>query len=289
MAESFPPPKSHSFPNRIVCLSDELAELIYLLGEQDRIAGVSGFSTRPPEVRQKPRVSTFRDANFDAIAKLKPDLIITYSDVQAQITREASLRGFTVLNCNQRSVAEIFETIAMISRILGRQAEGDELIRSYSLHLESIAASAKAFPFRPRVFFEEWNDPIISGIEWVEELVEIAGGQPVFPELRRCRKAQDRVVAWEKVVERNPDVIFASWCGMKVNFDEITSRPRAHEVEAVRLGQIFEIPSSLILQPGPAALTEGVNQLHALLAKVAKKDTSAPANGSSAAEVVDGQ
>lgn len=272
MADFFSQPEFHSFPNRIVCLSDEVTELIYLLGEQQRIVGVSGFSTRPPEVRQKPRVSTFRDANFDAIADLKPDLIITYSDVQAQITREASLRGFTVLNCNQRSIAEIFETIAMIARILGKQAKGEELIRVYSQGLERIAASAKAFPFRPRVFFEEWNDPIISGIEWVEELVEIAGGQPIFPELRPCRKAQDRVVAWETVVERNPDVIFASWCGMKVNFDEITSRPRAHEIEAVRLGQIFEIPSSLVLQPGPAALTEGVGQLHAILAQVTNTD-----------------
>jgi iron complex transport system substrate-binding protein len=198
-------------------------------------------------------------------------LIITYSDVQAEITHEASLRGFAVLNCNQRSIAEIFATIAMISRILGKSSEGDELIRSYSRGLEVIAASAKAFLFRPRVFFEEWNDPIISGIAWVEELVEVAGGQPVFPELRECRKAQERVVAWEAVVEHNPDVIFASWCGMKVNFDEITSRPSADRIAAVRLGQIFEIPSSLILQPGPAALTEGVNQLHALLAQVASK------------------
>ena len=269
MPESSPLPELHSFPNRIVCLSDEVTELIYLLGEEHRIVGVSGFSTRPPEVRQKPRVSTFRDANFDAIAELKPDLIVTYSDVQAQITHEASLRGFTVLNCNQRSIAEIFETIAMISRILGRQAEGDALIRSYSRRLETVATAAKALPVRPRVFFEEWNDPIISGIEWVEELVEIAGGEPVFPELRGCRKAQDRVVDWDTVVERNPDVIFASWCGMKVKFDEITSRPRADQIGAVRLGQIFEIPSSLILQPGPAALTEGVSQLHALLSRVA--------------------
>jgi iron complex transport system substrate-binding protein len=269
MADLLPQPEFCLFPNRIVCLSDEVTELIYLLGEQHRIVGVSGFSTRPPEVRQKPRVSTFRDANFDAIAALKPDLIITYSDVQAQITREASLRGFTVLNCNQRSIGEIFETTAMISRILGKQAGGDELIRSWSRGLESIAASTRSFLFRPRVFFEEWNDPIISGIEWVEELVEVAGGEPIFPELRPCRKAQHRVVAWDTVVERNPDVILASWCGMKVNFEEITSRPRAHQVEAVRLGQIFEIPSSLILQPGPAALTEGVRQLHTLIAQVA--------------------
>jgi iron complex transport system substrate-binding protein len=269
---ALPNRQASPFPNRIVCLSDEVAELIYLLDEQHRIVGVSGFSTRPPEVRLKARVSTFRDADFNAIGELKPDLIITYSDVQANITREASLRGLTALNCNQRSIAEIYDTIAMISRILGKQKAGDELIASYSNGLERIATSAREFAFRPKVFFEEWNDPIISGIEWVEELVEIAGGISIFPELRNCRKAQDRVVQWESVLKCNPDVIFASWCGMKVNVEEIRSRPRADEITAVRLGQIYEIPSSLILQPGPAALTEGVSQLHSLLAQVARRD-----------------
>ncbi|MGA9588178.1 MAG: cobalamin-binding protein [Terracidiphilus sp.] len=272
MPPTLPVQQFSSFPRRIVCLSDEVAELIYLLGEQDRIVGVSGFSTRPPEVRLKPRVSSFRDANFEAIAQLKPDLIITYSDVQADITREASLRGLTVLNCNQRSITEIFETIAMISRVLEKQAEGDELIAAYTNGLECIATAASEFAYRPRVFFEEWNSPIISGIEWVEELVEIAGGEIIFPELRKCRKAQDRVVEWNSVVERNPDVIFASWCGMKVNVEEIRSRPRANEIAAVRLGQVYEIPSSLILQPGPAALTEGIAQLHSLLAEVARRE-----------------
>ncbi|MGA7245540.1 MAG: cobalamin-binding protein [Terracidiphilus sp.] len=275
MSDSIPHPPFSSFPNRIVCLSDEATELIYLLGEQDRIVGVSGFSTRPPQVRQKPRVSTFQDANFDAIVDLNPDLIITYSDVQAEITREASRRGFTVLNCNQRSIAEIFETIAMIARILGKQAQGADLIGSYTSGLERIAAAAGEFPKRPRVFFEEWNDPIISGIQWVEELVAIAGGELIFPELLQCRKAQDRVVTWKSVVDRAPDVIFVSWCGMKVKTEEITSRPCADQIAAVRLRQIFEIPSSLILQPGPAALTEGVNLLHSLLSQVVDGDASA--------------
>jgi iron complex transport system substrate-binding protein len=259
----------HSYPKRVVCLSDEVAELIYLLGEQNRIVGVSGFSSRPPEVRLKPRVSTFREADFDSIAQLEPDLIITYSDVQAEITREASRRGYTVLNCNQRSIAEIFETIAMLARILGKEAAGRELIAAYTDNLERIARKAEAFRFRPRVFFEEWNDPIISGIEWVEELVGMAGGDPIFPEHRKCGKAQDRIVQWDSVVERNPEVIFASWCGMKVNMEEIRSRPRADEIVAVREGRIYEIPSSLILQPGPAALTEGVGQLHRFLAEAA--------------------
>ncbi len=266
--------RSSSFPSRIVCLSDESVELIYLLGEQHRIVGVSGFSTRPSEVRSKNRVSTFRDANFDAIASLSPDLIITYSDVQAEITREASLRGLTVLNCNQRSLAEIFEMIALISRILGKEAEGNRLIASYQASLAEIAASTRGLPFRPRVYFEEWNDPLISGIEWVEELVEIAGGEPIFPELRPCRKARERVVSWESVVERNPDVIFASWCGMKVELDEIIARRNADKIAAIDRGHVYEIPSSLILQPGPAALTEGIQKLHAILDQVAKSSAT---------------
>ena len=283
-----PEPQSHSpspfisdahssFPRRIVCLSDEAVELIYLLGEQDRIVGVSGFSTRPAALRSKPKVSTFCNANFDAIARLEPDFLITYSDVQADITREASLRGLTVLNCNQRSLTEIFSTIAMLSRIVGKATEGDDLIATYKAGLQRISDTAAEFPHHPRVFFEEWNDPLISGIEWVEELIEIAGGEPIFPELRARRKAQDRVVTWNSVVERNPDVIFASWCGMKVNKEEILSRSGADQINAIRTGQIHEIPSSLILQPGPAALTEGVRMLHALLAQAVNVD-GAPAS-----------
>src|SRR3569833_1472290 len=237
-----PANEPQSFPRRIVCLSDEAVELIYLLGEQHRIVGVSGFSTRPPEVRSKPRVSTFRDADFDAIARLEPDLIITYSDVQAEISREASLRGLTVLNCNQRSLAEIYDTIAMLSRILGKAADGYHLIAGYQSGLREIATAAAQFPHRPRVFFEEWHDPLISGIQWVEELVELAGGLPVFPALRACRKARDRVVSWDAVIERNPDVIFASWCGMKVNWNVVLARPGSDQIAAIRTGQIHEIP-----------------------------------------------
>lgn len=266
-----PIPKTQvaSFPCRIVCLCDEAAELIYLLGEERRIVGVSGFSTRPPEVRSKVKVSTFRDANFDAITSLRPDLIITYSDVQAEITREASLRGMTVLNCNQRSLSEIFDAIALLSRIVGKGPQGDELIAKYQSDLCKISQSARVSSARPRVYFEEWNDPLISGIEWVDELIEIAGGEPIFPELRSCRKAMDRVVSWDSVIERNPDLIIASWCGMKVNPEEIKSRPGADKIAAVRLDRIFEIPSSMILQPGPAALTVGVRRLHLILNQIA--------------------
>lgn len=260
-------PQENLFPRRIVCLSGEATELLYLLGEQERIVGVSGFCTRPLEVRSKPKVATFRDANFEAIEQLKPDLIVTYSDVQAEISRQAALRGLTVFNFNQRSIAEIFDFISLIARIVGKEDRGKALISTYRDGLKRIETSAKAFPRRPRVFFEEWNDPLISGIRWVEELVEIAGGEPVFPELRERRNAKQRVVDSSEVIRRNPDVIIASWCGMKVDKQKIASRPGWQQIAAVRDGNIYEIPSSCILQPGPSALTEGARQLHSILSR----------------------
>ncbi len=177
------------FPRRIVCLTDETTETLYLLGEQDRIVGVSATRMRPPEARSKPRVSAFKNANFETILDLKPDLVLTFSDVQAEITRELVLRGVTVLNFNQRSIAEILDMIAVLSRIVGKQAEGAALIgRAAARAWTRSPQSAKAFPRRPRVYFEEWNDPLISGIQWVEELIEIAGGEVIFPELRAMRQ-----------------------------------------------------------------------------------------------------
>jgi iron complex transport system substrate-binding protein len=261
-------PNNTEFPQRIVCLTDETTEVLYLLGEEDRIVGVSGYAHRPPEARSKPRVSAFRDANFEAILDLKPDLILTFSDVQAEITRELVLRGATVMNFNQRSIAEILDMIAVLSRIVGKPDAGLALIQNLNRGLEKIAAAARAFPRRPRVFFEEWNDPLISGIQWVEELIEISGGDTLFPELRRCGKAKDRVVDPATVVERDPEVILASWCGKKVKKDEICSRTGWEETSAVRNGHVYEVPSGAILQPGPASLTDGVNQLHAILARV---------------------
>jgi len=255
------------FPERIVCLTDETTEILYMLGEQDRIVGVSGFTTRPPEARSKPKVSTFNSANYDSILDLRPDLVLTFSDVQAEITRQLVLRGVTVFNFNQRSVAEILNMVLALSRIVGKSEAGLALIAELQTGLEQIAASAKTFTRRPRVFFEEWNDPLISGIEWIEELVEIAGGQPIFPELRKCSASRDRVVDFAAVVERNPEVILASWCGKKADKQEVCSRPGWSEISAVQRGLIYEVRSSDILQPGPAALTEGVRQIHAILAR----------------------
>jgi len=257
------------FPRRIVCLTGETVETLYLLGEQDRIAGVSGFTTRPPAARAKPRVSAFREADFEAILALKPDLVLTFSDVQAEITRQLVLRGVTVLNFNQRSIDDIFDMISALSRLVGKAVEGAALIEQLRSGLDAIAASARSFPRRPRVFFEEWNDPLISGIGWVEDLIEIAGGESIFPELRGCGKSMDRVVSPSEVVARDPEVIIASWCGMKVNKQEILSRPGWNLAGAARSRHIFEVSSSLVLQPGPAALTEGARQLHAIIARTA--------------------
>jgi iron complex transport system substrate-binding protein len=258
-----------SYPRRIVCLSDETTEVLYMLGAQDRIVGISGHSNRPHEARLKPRISAFRDADFEAILALEPDLVLTFSDVQAEISRQLVLRGLPVLNFNQRSVAEIFEMIGMLSRMIGKPAEGQALIKTLHEGLEEIRVSAESLPRRPRVYFEEWHDPLISGICWVDELIEIAGGDPIFTELRNCGKSRDRVLNPNAVVARDPEVILASWCGMKVDFGRMMARPGWSQISAVRNCNLREINSSIILQPGPAALTDGVMQIHRIIAQVA--------------------
>jgi iron complex transport system substrate-binding protein len=262
------------FPQRIVCLTEETVETLYLLGEQDRIVGVSGYAKRPPEVRSKPRVAAFRDANIDAILDLKPDLVLSFSDVQAEIARSLILRGATVLNFNQRTIAEIYDMIAVLARIVGKPREGAALIEQLQQGLRKIATAAENFPHRPRVYFEEWHDPLISGIGWVEELIEIAGGELAFPELRNRGKAHDRVVEPASVIARDPEIILASWCGMQVEIDTIRSRSGWDAIAAVRNRHIYEVPSTTILQPGPASLTDGVAFIHAILARVVEADSS---------------
>jgi iron complex transport system substrate-binding protein len=259
---------SIGYPRRIICLTDETVETLYLLGEQDRIVGVSGYAHRPPEARSKPHVAAFQNAKFDKILDLEPDLVLTFSDVQAEITRELVLRGVTVLNFNQRSIAQILEMIALLSRIVGKEAAGEALIAGLRHGLDEIVVRVKEFPCRPRVYFEEWDEPLISGIEWVEELIEIAGGELLFPELRRCGKAKDRIVDAAEVARRDPEVVLASWCGKKVKKETICARPGWDTMTAVRNGHIYEIESEYILQPGPASLTDGVRQIHEVLARV---------------------
>jgi len=255
------------YPRRIVCLTEETTETLYLLGEQDRIVGVSGYTVRPPEARLKPKVSAFTSAKFEKIMAVEPDLVLAFSDLQADIVRELLKRGVTVFAFNQRSVEEILDMILVLSRIVGVPEKGAALVAELRAGLDAIAESAKALARRPRVLFEEWKDPLISGIRWVEELIGIAGGEPVFPELRNCPAAKDRIVDPQSVIARDPEIIIASWCGMKVNKDFICGRPGWSGISAVRCGQVFEIKSTYILQPGPAALTEGVRQLHGIIAK----------------------
>jgi iron complex transport system substrate-binding protein len=256
------------YPRRIVCLTEETTETIYLLGEQDRIVGISGYTARPPEARLKPKVSAFTTAKFEKIMAVDPDLVLTFSDLQADIARELIVRGVPVIAFNQRSVPEILEMMVTLARVLGCETKGRELVGPVAADIQRIARSASSFPYRPRVFFEEWKQPLISGIRWVEELVEVAGGEPVFPELRGGRLAKDRTVEPALVIDRNPDVVIASWCGMKVNKESIRTRPGWDRITAVQQGHIYEIKSTYILQPGPAAFTEGVRQLHAILASV---------------------
>ncbi len=253
------------YPERIVCLTEETTETLYLLGQGDRIVGVSGYTVRPPEARLKPKVSAFINARFDKIEALKPDLVLAFSDLQADLVAELVRRGMSVVVFNQRSVAEILQMIRMLGGLAGCQAEAEALADRLSADLDRIRESAARFPRRPRVFFEEWDDPLISGIRWVEELVAIAGGDPIFPELANAGLAKNRIVDPAEVVHRDPEVIFASWCGKKVNKERIRARAGWDATSAVRTDRIHEIKSTYILQPGPASLTDGVRQLHAVL------------------------
>jgi len=256
------------FPRRIICLTEETTETLYLLGEQDRIVGVSGYTVRPPEARQKPRVSAFINAKFDKILALEPDLVFAFSDLQADIAAELIRRGVTVFTFNQRSVTEIMEMILVIGRIVGVAEKAERLIATLQREMDAIAESASRFSYRPRVLFEEWYDPLISGIRWVDELIEVAGGDSVFPELRTQQSAKDRIVNPAEVIARDPQVIIGSWCGRQVKKNLIRAREGWTNISAVRDDQLYEVKSTYILQPGPAALTEGLRQLHAILAHV---------------------
>ena len=259
------------YPSRIVCLTEETTETLYLLGQGDRVVGVSGYTVRPPEARRKPKISAFINAKFDKIVALEPDLVLAFSDLQADLVSELVRRGLPVVTFNQRSIGEIFQMIRMLGGLVGCQREAEALTERLERDLDRIRESATRFQRRPRVFFEEWDDPLISGIRWVEELVQIAGGEPVFPELATCGLAKDRIVDPAEAARRNPEVIFASWCGKKMKKATIQNRPGWDRVAAVRDDHIFEIKSTYILQPGPGCLTEGIAQLHAHLAELAAR------------------
>ena len=260
------------YPQRIVCLTEETTEWLYLLGEEARIVGISGYTVRPPRARQeKPKVSAFLSAKIDKILALQPDCVFGFSDLQADIAAQLIRYGVQVTVFNQRSVAEIFAMLYQVAAMVGQAAQGLQRIAAMQAHLDQIRAKVNALQAagarRPRVYFEEWDEPHISAIRWVSELVGIAGGDDVFPELAQQGLGKDRIIAdSSEVVRRQPDIIFGSWCGKKFRPSLVAQRPGWSAIAAVRSGQLHEIKSPLILQPGPAALTEGLDALHAICA-----------------------
>jgi iron complex transport system substrate-binding protein len=255
-------------PRRIVCLTEETTEWLYLLGQEWRIVGISGYTVRPPRARrEKPRVSAFLDGKVDRIVALEPDLVIGFSDMQAALADKLIRAGLNVLVTNQRSVAEIFSTLRLVAGLVGAQAAAEDWIAACQRRHAAIAHAAAAWPRRPRVYFEEWDEPMISAIQWVSELVTLAGGDDVFPELATQSLGKHRVVAEaDEPARRAPDLIVGSWCGKKFRPEKVAARPGWAGVPAVQQGRLHEIKSCDILQPGPAALTDGLAQLHAFCA-----------------------
>jgi iron complex transport system substrate-binding protein len=251
------------FPRRIVCLTEETTETLYLLAEQDRIVGISGFTVRPPEARkEKPRVSAFTSAHIDKILALEPDLVLGFSDLQADIARELIQRGIAVHIFNHRSVDGILRMIAMLGAMVGAHDKAAALLAQLEANLSEAKRSAERLVRRPRIYFEEWNDPLISGIRWVSELIDIAGGIDCFAELGALPLGRQRIIADPRdVVGRQPDIIIGSWCGKKFRPEQVSKREGWAEIPAVCSGSLYEIKSADILQPGPAALTDGLRQL----------------------------
>jgi iron complex transport system substrate-binding protein len=254
-------------PERIVCLTEESTETLYLLGEERRIVGISGYTVRPPRARrEKPRVSAFLSAKTDKIVELKPDLVIGFSDLQADIARDLVKAGLSVLIFNQRSVQEILNMILGLASLVGAAEKGLALGKKFEEGLGEIRQAGQRFPRKPRVYFEEWDEPMISGIRWVSELVEIAGGEDVFSDQSRSQGASGRIIGDPReVIRRQPDLILASWCGKKFRPERVAARPGWQEIPAVKAGELHEIKSADILQPGPAALTDGVRRIHEIL------------------------
>ena len=252
-------------PHRIICLTEETTEWLYLLGQSHRIVGISGYTVRPKEARhEKPRVSAFTSAKIDKILALKPDCVFGFSDLQADIAAELIRHGVQVTVFNQRSVDEIFSMLYQVAAMVGEATQGLQRIEAMQQHLQTL--KTQTYPKRPKVYFEEWDEPPISAIRWVSELIHIAGGDDCFPELALQSMGKDRIIAdGTDIVARCPDIVLGSWCGRRFRPAHVVARPGWAEVNAVKTGQIFEIKSADILQPGPAALTDGVEQLHRII------------------------
>jgi iron complex transport system substrate-binding protein len=247
-------------PRRIVCLTEETTELLYLLGEEERIVGISAYTVRPPQAKTKPVVSAFIHGSVPRITALKPDLVIGFSDIQANLAHDLVAAGMNVLITNQRSIAEILETMLLIGEIVGRHSETRTLVDGWHASMDKIRQKTENLK-RPRVFFQEWDEPIISGIRWVSELIEIVGGQDIFADKREAPMAKDRISTPAEVALRTPDVLVGSWCGKPMDFEWIYSRPEWKDLSFVRNRRVHEIDSSIILQPGPALFLEGMQAL----------------------------
>ena len=255
-------------PARIVCLTEETVETLYLLGEEARIVGVSGYAVRPPRVRkEKPRVAAFISADVPKILALQPDLVLTFSDLQADIVADLIRANVAVHAFNQRDLAGIYDMIRTLGALVGQPAKADALATAMAARVDVVRMRGKALPRRPRVYFEEWDEPMISGLGWVSELIEAAGGIEVFPHLAARKNAKDRIVTGEAVIAARPDIIIGSWCGKKFVPAKVAARPGFAGVPAVASGWLREVKSTLILQPGPAALTDGLDALSAIVAE----------------------
>jgi iron complex transport system substrate-binding protein len=264
-------------PRRIVCLTEETVETLYLLGEQDRIVGISGYCVRPPEARrEKPRVSAFTSADIPKILELRPDLVLAFSDLQADIVAALIRQGIAVHAFNQRSVAEILDMIRMLGAVVGAGDRADRLAAELKDGLADMRRRTERLPSRPRVYFEEWDDPMISGIAWVSELIAIAGGSDIFADRAAGKSARERIVTAADIIARQPDIIIGSWCGKKYRAEKVAARPGFEQIPAVRDGALFEIKSPLILQPGPAALTDGLKALQMIIGQTAQKTATTP-------------
>ncbi|HZV99219.1 MAG TPA: cobalamin-binding protein [Methylophilaceae bacterium] len=258
---------SHEGAQRIVCLTAETTEVLYLLGAEDRIVGISGFTVRPARARrEKPKVAAFTSAKIDKILELQPDLVLGFSNLQADIAAALIRAGIEVHVFNQRSVAEILRMVTTLGALVNATAKAAELVEQLESALNRAREAAQYLPQAPKIYFEEWNEPMISGIRWVSELIEIAGGQDCFAELSHQTSAKDRVIADpQQVVDRQPDIIIGSWCGKKFQPEQVISRPGWDTIPAVRNGFIYEIKSADILQPGPSAITHGLKQLQDII------------------------
>ena len=255
-------------PRRIVCLTEEPTEILYAIGEQDRIVGISGFTVRPPRARkEKPKVSAFTSAKIEEILKLKPDFVVGFSDIQADIARDLIKAGVEVWISNHRSVEGIVDYIRRLGAIVGAAEKANALADDALRHIAQVENAASKFARRPKVYFEEWDEPMISGIQWVAELIRIAGGDDIFPERAEKSLARDRIIAdGDEIVRRAPDIIMGSWCGKRFRPDKVAARPGWQDIPAVRDSELHEVKSPIILQPGPAALFDGLDALHRLIA-----------------------